>query len=186
MKETNGTIDTIISRLMFEHKMRAMDLARALNIPQPTIHRIATGKSINPHPSTLEPIAQYFNITVDQLTGKAPIQDPNSWINALLPARAQIARQLPLVQWDALKDLNFTKPIFAQCHIVVEPDFPEDGFAVKMNDSSMYPDVREGEILLLSPSRKIKDRCNYLVKLAKNQQVILRQDRKSTRLNSSH
>ncbi len=57
MKETHGTLDEILSRLLFEKKMRAMDLARELNIPQPTIHRIATGKSTTPHIGTLEPNA---------------------------------------------------------------------------------------------------------------------------------
>ncbi len=175
MTQPYGTLDEILSRLMFEKKMRAMDLARELNIPQPTIHRIATGKSTTPHTSTLEPIANYFNITVEQLTGKAPLQDVNSWVSALLPANTQIARQIPLLQWDELKDIDFSKPIQSKQHIVVASDFPEAAFAVKMNDSSMYPAFIDTDILLLSPHKKIKDRAYVLVKLGKSQQCIFRQ-----------
>ncbi len=175
MTTTYGTLDAILSRLMFQKKMRAMDLARALDIPQPTIHRIATGKSTTPHASTLEPVAKYFNITVDQLTGKAPLQDANSWVNALLPANTQIARQIPLLQWDELKDADFSKPVQSKHHIVSAPDFPEAAFAVKMNDSSMSPTFVDTDILILNPHKKIKDRGYYLAKLGKSQQCVFRQ-----------
>ena len=47
--------------------MKPMDLARELDIPQPTIHRIVSGKSTCPHERSLIPIADFFNISVEDL-----------------------------------------------------------------------------------------------------------------------
>lgn len=41
------------------------ELARATNVPQPTIHRILTGESGNPRRPTLEKLAAYFGIKSD-------------------------------------------------------------------------------------------------------------------------
>lgn len=43
------------------------DLQRATGVPQPTIHRILTGESNDPRYQTLEPLADYFKVTVSAL-----------------------------------------------------------------------------------------------------------------------
>jgi transcriptional regulator with XRE-family HTH domain len=65
-------LSTILKRLLFKKDMKPVDLARELNMPQPTIHRLVTGKSTRPYKSSLEPIAKYFDVTVDQLIGEDP------------------------------------------------------------------------------------------------------------------
>lgn len=61
--------------LLFKNNINATELARAINIPQPTIQRILAGKTEDPKLSTLTAIANYFSLTLDQLLGNAPLTD---------------------------------------------------------------------------------------------------------------
>lgn len=69
----NTRIGKILNRLLEDKKVRVAELARRINLPQPTVHRIATGACEHPHLSSLEPIANFFAVTVDQLKGLEPI-----------------------------------------------------------------------------------------------------------------
>lgn len=44
-------------------------LSSKAKVPQPTIHRILDGTSQDPRRATLEPLAKYFGVTVDELCG---------------------------------------------------------------------------------------------------------------------
>lgn len=66
-----ATPPTLIGRnlewLMAARKTNPYDLQRATGVPQPTIHRILTGESSDPRTKTLEPLAEYFGVTVAEL-----------------------------------------------------------------------------------------------------------------------
>ena len=66
-------VGKILNSLLSEHNLKVSEFARRINLPQPTIQRIAAGMCENPHISSLKPIADYFSITVDQLKGLEPI-----------------------------------------------------------------------------------------------------------------
>jgi transcriptional regulator with XRE-family HTH domain len=85
MSKTYPNLSSILKRLLFQRDMKPVDLARAVDIPPPTIHRLITGKSTRPYQSSLEPIAKYFGITTAQLLGTeslSPTKGPSE--NSLL------------------------------------------------------------------------------------------------------
>lgn len=43
------------------------ELQKATGVPQPTVHRILTGESADPRTATLQPLADYFEVTVAAL-----------------------------------------------------------------------------------------------------------------------
>ena len=53
----NYSISEILRTLMHYKNVRIVDLVNATSIPQPTLHRIATGKTTNPKPKYLKIIA---------------------------------------------------------------------------------------------------------------------------------
>jgi len=58
--------------LMAQKNTNPNDLSEAIrlagqNVPQPTLFRILTGESRDPRTSTLQPVAEYFGITVNQM-----------------------------------------------------------------------------------------------------------------------
>src|SRR5690242_4678087 len=86
MKTTK--IANILNRLMADKKIRVAELARCINLPQPTVHRIATGSCEHPHLSSLKPIANFFSITIEQLKGHEPIP----WLDRIT--------RVPMITWN--------------------------------------------------------------------------------------
>lgn len=62
---------TLISKnlryLLKKNNLNATALARATGVPQPTIHRMMAGESKDPRMSNLQPIADYFRLSVPAL-----------------------------------------------------------------------------------------------------------------------
>ncbi len=86
----------------------ATELARRLLLPQPTIHRLVTGETEDPRLSTLKCLAQHFKVSIDQLAGLMPVDQPHrvtsvpllDWSSALEPYVAvQNARGLDNTKW---------------------------------------------------------------------------------------
>ncbi len=167
-------IGDILSRLLFAKKMRATELAREIDVPQPTLHRITTGKSPRPHKSTLEPIADYFDISIDQLTGRKPLPE-SVWGDAIpaMPRKVE-AIEIPFIQWEALLDLegaieNPPETIFGSSQL------GGNCFAVRMNDSSMEPVFEQGCVLICNRDKKPTDRLYVLVRYANSEVITFRQ-----------
>lgn len=97
MKKT-ATLAEILSHLIHKHSIRPSQLAKLTGVPQPTVHRMVTGTCPKPHKSSLTPIADYFDLTVEQLKGKESIPGLN--IHKLDSSDGWAA--VPLVDWNHL------------------------------------------------------------------------------------
>lgn len=53
--------------LIIEAKTSPYELQKHVGVPQPTIHRILTGESTDPRTKTLQPLADYFKVSVADL-----------------------------------------------------------------------------------------------------------------------
>ncbi len=60
-----------LSALMAEKGIKSAELARKIGVGQPVIHRLMTGVTDNPQVYTLQPIAEYFNISIEQLINES-------------------------------------------------------------------------------------------------------------------
>jgi transcriptional regulator with XRE-family HTH domain len=161
---TNSKIAQILNRLMAEKKIRVTELARKICVPQPTIHRIAKGICEHPHSSSLEPIANFFGISISQLKGYEPIP----WLDR--------ASKIPQLRWEDVLDWPKNKvKIDYQEFILTDAIISKNGFALKMNDASMEPVFPKNTILITDPNKQPKDRSFVIVKLAKYPEVVFRQ-----------
>lgn len=125
----NTRVGQILHRLMNEKKIRVAELARRVNLPQPTVHRIANGLSDHPHISSLEPIARFFSISIEQLQGLEPIP----WLDRLT--------KVPLLSWDSLSNWPNIQSEIEKCELVLtDAVVGKAGYAVRINDASMDPD----------------------------------------------
>jgi len=66
-------VGPVIIRLMQANSLDESSLAKACKISLASLSRIKNNPESNPTISTLRPIAQYFNITIDQLLGYSPL-----------------------------------------------------------------------------------------------------------------
>ena len=145
-----------LKKLLFERNLKPTELARELNIPQPTIHRLVTGKSTRPYKSSLEPIAKFFSVSVDELVG-----EENSETIWPLDHSAAI-KKIPIIQWDELKsEKTFYKN--EKNYVLSLGELSDYAFATLMEDSSMEPLFPKGTLLILDPDKKPKDRSYVVV-----------------------
>jgi SOS-response transcriptional repressor LexA len=157
-------LSSILKKLLYERHMHSTDLAQAVNLPQPTIHRLVTGKSTRPYLSSLEPIAQYFSIEVAQLIGEKPLPFSTTLLDQIT--------QVPFMSW---------KNIVTQEIDVNHPPIPFIGsiskkcFATAMPDVSMEPLIPHGSLLILDPELVANDRSYILVRLQEENQMVLRE-----------
>ena len=56
-----------IRRMMNQFKVTEAEVSRRTHVPQPTIHKILSGKTTDPRASTLKSLADYFKISIDEL-----------------------------------------------------------------------------------------------------------------------
>jgi len=75
----------ILSHLMAEKEIRSAELARKTGVGQPVIYRLMNGVTDNPQVLTLKPIADFFDISLDQLLGLKPLTKHKSLDNESLP-----------------------------------------------------------------------------------------------------
>lgn len=166
-------LSKVLQRLLFEKRMKPVDLAREVDMPQPTIHRLVSGKSTRPYRSSLEPIAEYFSITVDQLIGEKPLDEETTTLN--VPEKSGKFRQIPVIAWDNALDFVTHGAEHGQSYIMANPSLSEKAFATILNNSSMEPVFPNGSTLVFDPAAEPKDRNYVLVGLHEVKSPIFRQ-----------
>ena len=160
----NTRIAQILNRLMAEKKIRATELARRINLPQPTVHRIATGACEHPHISSLAPIAHFFSISVEQLKGHEPIP----WLDR--------ASKVPLLTWEDVLHWPMRESAKQQSEfILTDAPVGKNGFALKIQDASMDPVFPKNTMLIADPEKQFKDRSYVIAKLSNYPEAIFRQ-----------
>jgi transcriptional regulator with XRE-family HTH domain len=69
MSNPASPIQKNLEWLIAKKRTNPYELQRATGVPQPTIHRILSGESNDPRTKTLQPLADYFGVTVADLRG---------------------------------------------------------------------------------------------------------------------
>jgi SOS-response transcriptional repressor LexA len=81
-----------ILHLMKKNKINATQLARNTNLPQPTVHRLLSGKTGDPKLSTLDLISKYFAVSIDYLID---LHEGNEIRNKALKSISHV----PIIDW---------------------------------------------------------------------------------------
>ena len=139
---------------MQQHHLNETQLARATNTPQPTIHRILSGQVTDPRISTLNLIARYFKVSVDQLLGNALMNDMNETTAHLTP--------IPVIPWnEALHAKAFIESLTPQNWrqwITVDITASPFSYAlVSPTTGSMSPRFPAGSILIIDPEARMEN-----------------------------
>ena len=69
----NSLLKQNLRFLLEENHISETHLAKELQIPNTTFHRLLNNADSNPNISSLRPIAQYFGVSIDQLIGDSPL-----------------------------------------------------------------------------------------------------------------
>ncbi|HVV67683.1 MAG TPA: S24 family peptidase [Patescibacteria group bacterium] len=171
----NSLISKVLKILMFKKNINTTQLARDLDLPQQTLQRIVSGTSPNPHIKNLKPIADFFNISLEQLRGEQPLPEFISDINLPNPTKSK-ARQLPKVFWEDIEIyLNNPEKYKYESTIFVDDSAGNKTFALTLGDSSMEPYFPINCLLILNQEKNPKDRSFVLMKIGDSKTYLFRQ-----------
>ena len=163
-----------LKSLMSQANMKSPELAKKLGIPYNTIHRILTGTTTDPKFSTLNSIANYFNVSLDALiTSKTPnIEEVNSTNNI---------RSVPILSWDMLTSDNCLDEInpenWALWHPIpfIDPNsLSNKTFAIK-SKVSMQPRFPTSTIFIVDPETKPVDGDLVILRIENNKGISMRE-----------
>ncbi len=161
-----------ISNLLEKRNMSESDLARVLNLPYNTIHRLINGSTTDPRISTLKSIANYFSISLDDLISNQLIDTPN---------KQNKQRSIPLLNWDYISNANFdaksTQKNYRMWHSVGAEYANELGlhsFAIESRPS-LSPRFPNGSILIADPDEHPRDKDYVLIKIKETNDVAVRE-----------
>lgn len=156
---SSNTIGSIIKELLYKNNIKPADLAKATDIPPPTIHRIITGQTLNPYQSSLKKISEFFGITIKQLIGEEGLDyDKNSEhiVNNLINNV-----YVNLISW---KDLNKLEIKHSITKMIVS-NVSKKSFALLCEDYSMEPMFKKDSILIFDTEKTFVDHSYILVKI---------------------
>ena len=167
-------IGDILHYLMASKKISSgSDLARKLAIPPPTINRILSGQVLDPRASTLSLLADYFNVSIDQLIGKTalPKNLPNDPSNHLQPSMA-----IPVIPTSLTTDIQSTinkvKDWFRWT--TDTPSKHKAVFAVKLDHDRLEPYFQSGTLLVVNPNLKPCEHDYIAVHLAGDNMISIK------------
>lgn len=172
MAESYPKLSATLKKLLFHKDMKSAELARALDISPPTIHRLVTGKTTRPYQSSIEPIAEFFGVTAEQLLGIEPLTIDEESKKRKTSLELEALRAIPLISWDSLEQKREHWRINTY---LAAGNISEQSYALIMEDYSMEPVFNKGSIIIFDPLIKPLDRSYVLVKIASNTTYVLRQ-----------
>jgi SOS-response transcriptional repressor LexA len=144
---------TILKNLILRDHLSVCELARRINLPQPTIHRLLAGKTEDPMLSTLSLISDYFAISIDQLLGTAPL--PGVQKNFSLASRP-----VPVLSWQEALNFQQIVPNLSKDHeenwLLADAKVSPLAFALK-SKKWMEPRFPNGAILVIDPEQSPND-----------------------------
>ncbi len=170
-EDFNENLSKSLSLIMKENNVSESDLARALNLPYNTIHRLVSGHTTDPRISTLKLIASYFNVSLDTLLNQ----------NHGEPQTHTAPRTVPIVTWEQLSDdellrtiNNLNWDLWLPISLISIDNLSLNAYALESRPS-MQPRFPIGTFFIVDPDCKPIDGDLILVKIKINNAVSLRE-----------
>jgi SOS-response transcriptional repressor LexA len=167
-------IGEILSHLLQSHGMSEAELGRKIKVPRATINRLVSGRTPDPRASTLKAIAEYFNVSVDQILGKQPLF---SHVDHNIIATT--GKSVPIIDWKSAENWEETthslKPDNYFDWIICESSNEKNLFALRVRGDSMWPQFQENTILIIDPNKQANNKGFVIVYIKKNDEIVFRQ-----------
>ncbi len=156
-----------ITKLLKAHDTNESDLARQLNLTYNTIHRLVSGTTFDPKLSTLQQIAEYFNVSLDfLLTSSNPCS-----------STTDTPRTVPVITWDKLPITTIdTSTISKWLPIATDEKklINENCYALE-STRSMQPKFPIGTTFVIKPDELPRDGDLVVVKFREDNSISLRE-----------
>lgn len=149
------TLNNTLEYLIKKWGINIHQLHEHTGIPLSTLKRLRLNKENNPTLASLAPIANYFSISLDQLTGRVALpKNNNKQINGLI---------IPLIHWKDI--LNFPKNrnhLAFSSLLIRDITLNENSFALVIKDNNTN-NFLAGSLLVIDPSLRGRNRDFVIV-----------------------
>lgn len=150
LQQSDDALIANIQLLLADKGISEAELSRQTGIPQPTLHKILTGKTSDPRISTLKSIAEYFEVSLDNLYSGNIFQ-------ALTPVKT--GHSVPIINWEMCSDLSKLaklSPTNWDEWTVIDHINHTNVYALKSRPS-MEPRFPRGTLLIIDPKAHPSD-----------------------------
>ncbi|MCE3232808.1 MAG: peptidase S24-like domain protein [Rickettsiaceae bacterium] len=173
MSEITLEITDVLKTLIEKNHISEAELARQTDIPRATINRLVSGRTPDPRASTLNAIANYFDITVDQLLGNQPLPKESTKATATNNRYIPVIRIQEASNWEKLVELYSDQEY---PDTIQSDETTEAGqFAIRVKGEAMCPQFQENTILIIDPFKEQQNRDFVIAHIQKNDETIFRQ-----------
>ena len=128
------------------------ELSRRTGIPQPTIHRLLVGDTKSPKLENLTALGRALGVDIGLPVSKTASQSP---LDSNVETGPNVVGRLPLISWVQAGSMTEAIDLFVPgvAEEWVESPWPHSStaYCLTVRGISMYPDYREGEIILVEP-----------------------------------
>jgi len=149
--------NNILSKLMLECDIDNSTLSKQTNIPLPTITRLRHDKNINPTISSLKPIADFFQITVDELMGFSSLSHDR--IPGTHSRFNYITSIIPIINWqDVISYIQNSNEFINNNNldwISSEKKLEDTSFAIKVPHDAFALFFKKNSLVLINYTQSI-------------------------------
>jgi SOS-response transcriptional repressor LexA len=150
-------ISVNLKRLMDREKINASELGRNIKLAQPIIHRLLTGKNVNPKLATIRPIANYFDVTISQLIGEDLLVLDDQ------EREGAVWKQVPVLSWsDVSPVVSGTQTVMISEKVSTDACVSDSAYAVVIENTGLEPHFPKGSKVVVEPKRQPTD-SDFLV-----------------------
>ena len=142
-----------ISKLLTKHKLTLTELHRNTNVPMATLKRMQSDSNANPTISSLLPIAEFFNVSVNQLVNSQIQNGTSPGINY----DTENWQKIPHYTWHQIAANELETNDFIQADV----DSDRGIFAITIDDEQ-FNEMLYGCILIVDPA-ETHDASSYVV-----------------------
>jgi predicted transcriptional regulator len=148
------TLNNTLEYLIKKWGININQLHKHTGIPLSTLKRLRLNKENNPTLASLAPIANYFSISLDQLTGREAIPKKNN---------KQIGLTIPLIHWKDILNIPKNRNQLAFSSLLIRDiTLNENSFALVIKDNNTN-NFLAGSLLVIDPSLRGRNRDFILV-----------------------
>jgi SOS-response transcriptional repressor LexA len=168
-------ISNVLNHLINVNGISEAALGRKIGVPRATINRLVSGKTPDPRASTLEAIAGFFGITIDQLLGKQPLIG----VRQENRPSTSVDHWIPVIAWEQAchwqEVISGIKPDTHYNWILTDPNIDGGSFAMILKGESMSPQFYEDTVLIVDINKIPKNRDFVMAYCHDNQEILFRQ-----------
>lgn len=159
---------TNLQQLMLQRGINEADLSRQTNVPQPTLHKILSGKTADPRISTLKTLADYFKLSIDDLYLGVLLQE------GMATNKRQSA---PIISWEDCTIPNYVatlSPTNSSDWVTLDTTKNKSLYALATKPC-MVPRFPKGTLLIIDPELQPVDGDLIVVHYTNTTEATLRE-----------